>query len=159
MKRIFPVVLVIMLLRAGHAPAEPKQPADVSQRYTARDFMIPMRDGIRLHTMVYVPRATAGPLPFLFLRTPYGIAQRSPKALKTSLEAHAREGYLFVFQDIRGRYQSEGQFVMNRTPRDRADPKSIDEGTDAYDTIAWLLKNMEGHNGRVGMLVCPTMAG
>ena len=61
------------------------------------------------------------------------------------------EGYIFVFQDIRGRYKSEGQFVMLRRPRDPSDPKAIDEGTDTYDTIDWLLKNVPHNNGRVGL--------
>jgi putative CocE/NonD family hydrolase len=153
MNRILPSALVVALISwTTPGPAEPKPSTEASPRYTARDFMIPMRDGIRLHTLVYTPRDVVGPLPFLLLRTPYGIAERSAKALKTSLAAHAHEGYLIVFQDIRGRYQSEGQFVMNRAPRDKAAPKSIDEGTDAHDTITWLLKNIDGHNGRVGML-------
>ena len=63
-----------------------------------------------------------------------------------------REGYIFVFQDIRGRYKSEGKFVMMRPPRDQSDPKAIDEGTDTYDTIDWLLKHVSNNNGRVGIL-------
>ena len=86
------------------------------------------------------------------LRTPYGIESRGPKALKEYFKDLADDGYIFVFQDIRGRYKSEGQFVMSRPPRDPKDAKAIDEGTDTYDTIDWLLKNVPNNNGRVGML-------
>ena len=89
-------------------------------------------------------------LPFLMQRSPYGWA-RAKTAIETSLDDLTRERYLFVFQDIRGRYQSQGQFVMSRPLRDRSNPKSVDEGTDTYDTIEWLLTHVEGHNGRAGL--------
>jgi putative CocE/NonD family hydrolase len=99
-----------------------------------------------------VPRGVQGPLPFLLLRTPYGIQGRPERLFPSYLEDLAKEGYIFVFQDVRGRYRSEGTFVMLRTPRDKADAKAIDESTDTQDTITWLLKHVPGHNGRVGML-------
>ena len=110
-----------------------------------------MRDGVKLHTLIFSPEGLQGKLPILFLRTPYGIDGRAA-SLRTSLKELADDGYIFVFQDLRGKFKSEGTFVMTRPPRDPADPKSIDEGTDAYDTIDWLIKNVRGHNGRVGML-------
>jgi putative CocE/NonD family hydrolase len=118
-----------------------------------RDVMIPMRDGVRLHTEIYVPRKSAEPLPFLFVRTPYGTdddAFGNSRQLLIYADTLA-EGYIFVIQDIRGRFGSEGEFVMLRPPRDHADAKAIDESTDAYDTIEWLLKNVPGSNGRVGI--------
>ena len=132
------------------AAAEP----DVHQIFTKMDVMIPMRDGVRLHTEIYVPRHATGPLPFIFERTPYGL---NDDALGYSRKfgiynALIRQGYIFVFQDIRGRYKSEGKFVMMRPPRDRSNPKAIDESTDTYDTIDWLLKHVPGNNGRVGIL-------
>jgi putative CocE/NonD family hydrolase len=112
--------------------------------------MIVMRDGVKLNTDIYAPKAASVALPFLFVRTPYGI-DGAGAALSTAYKELAQEGYIFVFQDIRGRYKSEGQFVMSRPPRDREDPKAIDESTDTYDTINWLLKNVANNNGRVGM--------
>jgi putative CocE/NonD family hydrolase len=129
----------------GQAPAQP--PAAFEQR----EALIPMRDGVRLHTSIFVPKQQAGPLPLLLTRTPYGIAGAAG-TFSGSYSELAQEGFIFVFQDIRGRFGSEGSFVMLRSPRDRRDPKAIDESTDTYDTIAWLLQNVPGTNGRVGML-------
>jgi putative CocE/NonD family hydrolase len=126
--------------------------SDTSQAYTRTEALIPMRDGVRLYTEVYVPRSNHGPLPFLFLRTPYGVTGSPSRLFKSYLKELNEEGYIFVFQDIRGRHKSEGTFVMQRFDRDRRDPKSIDESSDTYDTIDWLLKNVPNNNGRVGML-------
>src|SRR2546422_749304 len=101
--------------------------------------MIPMRDGVRLHTSIFVPKADHGPLPFMLQRTPYGIDETPRRALAGYMKALADEGYIFVFQDIRGRFKSEGRFVMQRPPRSPSDPRAIDESTDAYDTIDWYL--------------------
>src|SRR4030095_4501241 len=113
--------------------------------------MIAMRDGPRLYTQVYAPTAAAGPLPILLLRTPYGTGALNPARIATALPELTAEGFIVVIQDIRGRFKSEGTFVMLRQPRDRKDPKAIDESTDAYDSIEWLLANVKGHNGRVGI--------
>ena len=123
---------------------------DASQ-FTKRDVMIPTRDGVKLHTVIFTPKSAAGSLPILLERTPYG-ARSTEKALLSAYQHLAADGYIFAFQDIRGRFTSEGQFVMQRQVRDKTDPKAIDEGTDTYDTIGWLLKNVPGNNGRVGML-------
>src|SRR2546430_11836716 len=114
--------------------------------------MIPMRDGVRLHASILVPKADQGPLPFMLQRTPYGIDERPRGALAGYMKALADEGYIFVFQDIRGRFKSEGRFVMQRPPRNPSEAGTIDESTDAYDTIDWLLKNVPSNNGRAGML-------
>jgi putative CocE/NonD family hydrolase len=113
--------------------------------------MIPMRDGVRLHTTIYAPRGRSDTLPIIFVRTPYGVPERSAP-LSGSFKELADDGYVFAFQDIRGRYGSEGQFVMMRPPRDRRDAKAIDESTDAYDAIEWLVRNVPRNNGKVGML-------
>ena len=110
-----------------------------------------MRDGVALHTFIFVPKDRAGDLPILLTRTPYGIAA-SNGVFASSYAELARDGYIFVFQDIRGRFGSEGQFVMLRSPRDKRDPKAIDESTDTYDTIEWLLRHVPHNNGRVGQL-------
>jgi uncharacterized protein len=111
--------------------------------------MVPVRDGVKLYTVVLRPTDAAGPLPFLITRTPYG-ADRAAKGFAESKNVFDSQ-YLFVYQDLRGRYKSEGTFVMMRPVRDRRDSKAIDESTDAYDTVEWLLHNVPGHNQRAGM--------
>lgn len=120
--------------------------------YSRQEVLIPMRDGVKLNTVIYTPKDVKEPLPFIFFRTPYGVStEPSPsKTLYTS--DMAGEGYIFVYQDIRGRYKSEGTFEMLRFMRDKKDPNSIDESTDTYDAIEWLLKNVPDNNGKVGML-------
>jgi len=155
-QRLFALSLVVVLAGAGvfllTSAGSGQQTADLGKRFAKTETMIAMRDGVRLNTDIYVPKNAACKLPFLLLRTPYGIAEAGPNALKDYLMDMEKEGYIFVFQDIRGRYKSEGTFVMSRAPRDKNDPKAIDEGTDTYDTIDWLLKNVAGHNSKVGML-------
>jgi putative CocE/NonD family hydrolase len=117
------------------------------------EVMIAMRDGVKLHTEIYSPKNSREALPILFERTPYGISAPD-KGYSHSLNRYADmipDGYIFVFQDIRGRFGSEGKFVMNRPVHEASDPKGVDESTDAYDTIDWLVKNVRGNNGRVGM--------
>ena len=126
-------------------------PAKKTYSYARKAFEIPMRDGVKLHTVVLAPSDTTELLPFLMERTPYS-ADSSAFSTRSSLRELADEGYIFVFQDIRGRYRSAGTFVMMRAPRDLADPKSVDEGSDASDTIAWLIANVPNNNGRAGML-------
>ena len=126
-------------------------PADPAATFDKREVMVPMRDGVKLHTLVYTPKNQTGNLPIIFTRTPYGIAG-AEGAFASSYAEMAKEGYIFAFQDIRGRFTSEGQFVMLRPPRDKKDPKSVDEASDTYDTIDWMLKNVPKNNGRVGML-------
>lgn len=119
--------------------------------YAKRDVMIRMRDGVKLHTVIYAPQKGKESLPILFMRTPYGVDDMpSPNKIEYVADM-AREGYIFAFQDIRGRYKSEGTFEMQRFTRDRKNPKAIDESTDTYDAIEWMIKNLEGNNGKVGM--------
>jgi len=144
------VLLFSLLVHPSNGGAGPFGPLK------KRDVMIPMRDGVRLHTEIYAPRKSSEPLPFLFVRTPYGTGDDAfGNSHQLSIYSDMlADGYIFVIQDIRGRFDSEGQFVMLRPPRSpdqKADPKAMDESTDAYDTIAWLLKNVPGNNGRVGI--------
>ena len=132
--------------------ARARRPAAAAPTLTSIEVMIPMRDGTRLFTQIYTPRRRHHPLPIVFQRTPYGVGQNTPAGVATALVDLPAVGYIIVLQDIRGRFKSEGQFVMLRQPRDRKDPKAIDESTDTYDTIEWLLKNVPGNNGRVGMV-------
>ena len=134
--------LIAILLAAG-----------VSQDTSAfekREAMIPMRDGVKLHTSWYVPKSATGALPIIYSRTPYGI-EHADRAFGSYYQALVREAYIFAFQDIRGRFGSEGTFVMQRKP-DHRETRGVDESTDAYDTIDWMIHNIPNNNGRVGML-------
>ena len=133
-----------------------KRTADTPQKDTRVPFkrteaMIPMRDGVKLFTVIMTPETQNENLPIMLDRTPYGVAGwTSPRVNGAKAELVA-DGYIFVFQDIRGREDSEGVFEMLRPPRDKRDPKSIDESTDTYDTIDYLIKNVAKNNGRVGI--------
>ena len=120
--------------------------------YQRTEVMIPMRDGVTLHTVILKPADMAAPLPFLVQRTPYGVDGFNRASFSGGRPELAREGYIFVAQDIRGRYKSQGEFIMSRALADHKDPKAIDESTDTYDTVAWLLKNVAGNNGRAGFV-------
>ena len=138
----------VPLVALQQAQAQAPAPAD---RYVVKDVMIPARDGVKLFTRIYTPKDQSGPLPMIMLRTPYG-NDAAIGRLNVYMRALADEGYIFVFQDIRGKFKSEGAFVMQRPARAAGDTKSLDEGTDTFDTIDWLVKNVPQNNGRVGML-------
>ena len=128
--------------------------------YQRSEAMIPMRDGVKLHVVYLKPADIATPLPFLIQRTPYGCDGTNRATFSGGRPELARDGYIYVCGDIRGRYKSEGEFIMSRPLVDHsADqrpssiaPKAIDESTDTYDTVAWLLANVQGNNGRVGFV-------
>jgi len=119
--------------------------------YTRQDVMIPVHDGVKLHAVILRPRDQTAPLPFLMERTPYGVDNNTPDSINSQLPEFAASGYIFVFEDIRGRYKSEGTFAMMRPMAGHGDAKLVDESTDTYDTVAWLLKNVPDNNGRVGV--------
>ncbi len=127
----------------------------VKARYTKHEHLIPMRDGVRLFTAVYVPKDTAQRYPIMLSRTPYSCQPYGEDSYKGNLgpsDHFGKEGYIVVYQDVRGRWMSEGEFVNMRPHLDTKNgPKDIDESTDTYDTIDWLIKNVPNHNGRVGM--------
>ena len=120
--------------------------------YVRTEAMIPMRDGVKLHVVILRPSDIAMPLPILLERTPYGVDDEDRKSLFARRPELARDGYIFVGEDIRGRYKSQGKFIMMRPLADHHNPAATDESTDAYDTVAWLLKNVPGNNGRVGVV-------
>lgn len=127
----------------------------VKAHFTKYEYRIPMRDGKRLFTSVYVPKDDARTYPLLMKRTPYSArpygADQYPEDLGPS-PLFAKQGYIFVYQDVRGRWMSEGDFVHMRPHRPRKTTKTeIDESTDTWDTVDWLLKHVPGHNGRVGL--------
>jgi len=142
-------MMSVVVLVAVAAPAR-QRAADSG--FVRRDEMIPMRDGVRLHTIVMRPRDADGNLPFLFTRTPYNCEPFANAADAQPDNPLTHGGYILVCQDIRGKFQSEGSFVMLRPPRDRAQKTSADESSDAYDAIGWLVRNVPRNNGRVGML-------
>ena len=144
---------------AAHAqqPAPSAPPEDyVRAHYTKYEYRIPMRDGKRLFTAVYVPKnAAGGPYPFLMDRTPYSVApygeDQYAKRLGPSDEFE-KGGYIFVYQDVRGRWMSEGDFVEMRPHIDeKKSPRDVDDSSDTYDTIEFLLKHVANNNGKVGI--------
>ncbi len=120
--------------------------------YMRSEAMIPMRDGVKLYAVILKPADIAGPLPFLIQRTPYGVDMTNRAWFSAQRPELARDGYIYVGEDIRGRNKSEGEFIMSRPLADHHDPKAVDESTDAYDTVAWLLANVPGNNGRAGFV-------
>jgi len=139
----------MMLALTG--PAGAQSHVDSVPGYTDTAVMIPTRDGARLHTRIFTPKNRTEPLPFIMMRTPYGI-EGGGRNFRSYFKELAAEGYIFVLQDIRGRYGSEGKFVMNRPIRDPKDNAGVDESTDTWDTIDWLLRNVPRNSGRVGVL-------
>jgi putative CocE/NonD family hydrolase len=160
------VLSILTLSCAGAAPPEPPKPpnpptaalaptataAPAPPAITVTRAMIPMRDGVKLETVIVVPKEPQKALPFLLRRTPYGVPSDADFAKPRPPSPLDADGYIRVVQNLRGRFKSEGTFVMTRPPRDRKDSRAIDEITDAYDTIEWLLRNVPNNNGRVGML-------
>jgi len=138
------------------ARASGLQPAatGVAARYAKAEVEIPMRDGVKLFTAIYTPRDASRPYPIMLLRTPYGIAPYGPDAYRSALGPSKRfedEGFIFVYQDVRGKFRSEGEFVQVRPYVADKSNGAVDETSDTYDTIEWLIGHLTGHNGRVGM--------
>lgn len=132
---------------------------DTVARLIKKTYMIPMRDGIKLFTILYLPANYSKPVPFLIERTPYGTDNPLPVDSSISVNnigyyhrSMLKEGYIMVFQDIRGKFKSEGSFEMCRPLYHLRDKTKTDESTDAYDTIDWLVKNIKNNNGKAGIL-------
>ena len=131
-------------------------PAEIIKaRYTKHEFQIPMRDGVKLFTSVYVPKDTAKPYPILLQRTPYSVAPYGPDQYRRNLgpsDLFMNDGYIVAYQDVRGRYMSEGEFVEMRPQKDaKRGATDGDDISDTYDTVDWLVKNVPNNNGRVGL--------
>jgi uncharacterized protein len=153
--------LLACLLVGASSTALAEDGFDAKAQYTKHEARIPMRDGVKLYTTIYTPKDTSRRYPILLTRTPYGLRPYGVDNHAGEPEGKlARAGYIFVFQDVRGRNMSEGQFVDLRPFRRggksgegrRGAPKGIDEATDTHDTIAWLLRTVSNHNGKVGMM-------
>ena len=150
------LLLALLGWSASALPARPAQPTTkvetVRASYTKREVMIPMRDGVKLFTAIYTPRDQGRAHPILLQRTPYSVWPYGEEAYPPQLgpsAAFQKEGFIFVYQDVRGRMMSEGVFE-NMRPQRAVSGAAVDESTDTFDTIEWLLKQVAGNNGRVG---------
>ena len=137
---------IVISVAAQQAP----QPSPAKPLFKLQEAMVPVRDGVHLQTAILIPVDQRGPLPILFRRTPYGVPDKAPEQMPASFKELAQDGYIFVFQNLRGRFKSEGVFNLSSWV-DLDDPKATNETTDAYDSIEWLLKNVPNNNGKVGM--------
>ena len=142
-------LLSCLIVVSAAAQQTSPQPA-VKPVFKLQEVMIPVRDGVHLQTAILTPVDQTGPLPILFRRTPYGVPAKPPEQMPGSLKELAQDGYIFVFQNLRGRFKSEGVFNLSSWV-DLNDPKATNETTDAYDSIEWLVKNVPNNNGKVGM--------
>lgn len=147
---------LLLVSLCGSAKAQ-SDSAFVAQHYTKKEVLIPMRDGVKLFTAIYIPNDVSEKHPILMMRTPYSVApygetRISPRLYGTHWVNYAKENYIVVMQDVRGRYMSEGDFVDVRPFKAGIKAKKqVDEASDTYDTIDWLIKNTKGNNGRVGV--------
>ena len=152
------IVLFVVLLVLGSTVIAQSYQQDslfMRENYTKREVLIPMRDGTKLFTAIYTPRDSAERYPILMERTPYSVDPYGEDQFPYRLGPNKylmREKYIFVYQDVRGRYMSEGNFEeMTPHRAQKKSPRDTDESSDTYDTIEWLLKNLAHHNGRVGL--------
>ena len=146
--------LLICLFISNELLAQQSDSAYVRENYTKIERQIPMRDGVKLFTSIYIPKNQTKKYPFLINRTPYTVAPYGADKYKLSLgnfPAMMREGFIFVYQDVRGRWMSEGTFADIRPQTALKGKTAIDESTDTYDTIDWLVKNVKGNNGNAGI--------
>jgi uncharacterized protein len=140
-------ILVGLVLAAAAVQAQ-QRPADPA--FKLEEVMVPVRDGVRLQTVILTPVNQKGPLPILFRRTPYGVPDQVPKEIPPTLKELAQDGYIFVIQNLRGRFKSEGVFNIS-SEVDLSDSTATSETTDAYDSIEWLVHHVPNNNGKVGM--------
>ena len=162
------IVLSTLVAAAPAAAQTPPITPDIPKAFSApngdydyvkRVVMIPMRDGVKLYTVIVIPKGAKN-APMILTRTPYNAAERATRTpskrmlstLPQGDEVFAADGYIRVFQDVRGKYGSEGDYVMTRPLKGPLNPTTVDHSTDAYDTIDWLVKNVPESNGRVGMI-------
>ena len=138
-------IVVAVALAQGASVARQDAPT-----FAYQQVMIPMRDGVRLQTVILTPASATGPLPILFRRTPYGVPSNGNIPIAGSLKEFMRDGYIFVVQNLRGRFQSEGTFELT-SRADLQNPAATSETTDAYDSIEWLVRNVPNNNGKVGI--------
>lgn len=149
------LILFLLLACSGLQFADNKDSLYVASHYTKHEYAIPMRDGVKLFTVVYAPVDTTRDFPILMTRTPYAVAPYGEKNLRGELgpgAGYKEEGFIFVYQDVRGQFMSEGTFVnMRPFIPEKKSPSDIDEASDTYDSIDWLLKHIAHNNGKVGV--------
>src|SRR5689334_13126888 len=149
------VLATALVAVSDRSPSRAQSGGDVRAAYVKHEYQIAMRDGVKLFTSVYVPRDTSQTYPTLLNRTPYSVAPYGPDAYKMTIgpsPLFQKEGYIIVYQDVRGRWMSEGTYMDVRPYKaNKSGPADIDESSDTYDTIDWLVKNIPNNNGRVGM--------
>jgi uncharacterized protein len=150
MKRFTLPLLALTLSAFAQTQQQASQQPEAKPIFNYQQVMIPMRDGVHLQTVIFTPVDQHGPLPMLFRRTPYGVPDKAPTEVPHTVKELSRDGYIFVLQNLRGRFQSEGVFKLSSWV-DLKDPKATNETTDAYDSIDWLIKNIPNNNGKVGM--------
>jgi uncharacterized protein len=144
------IALVLFLAGLPLASGQETPPSSSQPLFQFQEVMVPVRDGVHLQTVILTPTNMTKPLPIIFRRTPYGVPEKAPAQMPASLKELAQDGYIFVIQNLRGRFKSEGYFKLS-SQVDLSDPKATNETTDAYDSIEWLIKNVPNNNGKVGM--------
>ncbi len=149
------VICSILLGLEAFAQSFAEDSAYIRDHYTKKETRIAMRDGVKLFTSIYIPKDTTQQYPFLLQRTPYSVAPYGENNYKVRLGPNRlflRDQYIFVYQDVRGRHMSEGQFKeMTPAIDNKKDSTQVDESSDTYDTVDWLLKNISHNNGKVGI--------
>ncbi|HEX3867763.1 MAG TPA: CocE/NonD family hydrolase [Gemmatimonadaceae bacterium] len=144
------LVLALMVATSALEAQRGSGGGTAAPSFTFQEVMVPVRDGVHLQTVIMTPANQSGPLPILLRRTPYGVPDAAYTQLPVNLRELARDGYIFVIQNLRGRFKSEGVFKLS-SQVDLRDSMSTNETTDAYDTIDWLVKHVPNNNGNVGI--------
>jgi len=143
---------VALITQSGNAQSPPAPPAPpVAPPFDYQEVMVPMRDGVRLQTVILTPHGITAPMPILITRTPYGVPPKAPESIPPNLKELAADGYIFVVQNLRGRFKSEGEFTLAGDSHSEPGKGTI-ETRDAWDAIDWLVKNVPHNNGRVGIM-------
>jgi len=142
--------ILSVLLISSAAQTQQVPQAEHKPLFKLQEVMVPVRDGIHLQTVILTPIDQTGPRPILFRRTPYGVPEKAPTEMPAAIKELSKDGYIFVIQNLRGRFKSEGVFKLS-SQVDLNDPNATNETTDAYDSIDWLVKNIPNNNGKVGM--------
>ena len=145
------VVVVLFLLALVGCKSNAVAQSSGKSLFKFQEVMVPVRDGVRLQTVILTPVDQSGPLPILLRRTPYGVPDHAPEEISPNLKELMADGYILVIQNLRGRFKSEGTFLLSSYV-DQKDPRATNETTDAYDTIDWLVKNVPNNNGKVGIM-------
>ena len=144
------LLMVFLIAGVSCAASQEAQAPAAQPIFQYQEVMVPVRDGVHLQTVILTPANATKPLPILFRRTPYGVPEKAPQQMPASMKELMQDGYIFVVQNLRGRFKSEGDFKLS-SQVDLKNPKATNETTDAYDSIEWLVKNVPNNNGKVGM--------